>query len=66
VFRDRWNGVDEELRVGMLRSFERDIDRRDLDQVSGVHNGDAVHQLRLQAHVVAYQDHRHAEAGLYL
>ena len=50
----------------MQRLGKRGIHRRKLDDVAGVHHGDAIDQLRLQAHVVTDQDHRDVQPLLHV
>src|SRR5688572_31073351 len=57
----RWNRSEEQLGIGMQRLCENIFNRRDFHDVAGVHDGDAIHQLGHQAHIVADQNHRDAQ-----
>jgi hypothetical protein len=62
---ERGQRGDQRPRVGVAGAGDDLGDWRHLDEPSGVHDGEAVDELRHQPHVVADQDHRRAQLLLY-
>src|SRR5216683_259700 len=54
---DRRNRLDQQLGIRVQWLLEGSLHWSDLDNIAGVHDGHAVHQLRLQPHVVTDQNH---------
>ena len=63
---DARNRSQQELGVGMGRVGEDLVHRRDLDDLAGIHGGDAVGDRGDDAEVVGDEDHRHAVGRLEL
>ena len=55
------HSIEEHLGVGMLRIGDELVGGRELDDLSEVHHGDRVAEIADDRHVVADEQHRHAE-----
>ena len=63
---DARNRSQQQLGIGMGRAGEELVHRRDLDDLAGIHRGDAVGDRGDDAEVVGDEDHRHAVGRLEL
>src|SRR6516164_6511300 len=59
-----WNGAEETDRVGVLRGCEQHIDRRTLDDLARIHDGDLVANLGDHSEIVGYENDRGIGGGL--
>src|SRR5260221_1695808 len=63
---DARNRAQQQLGIGMSRPREELVDRRGLDDLAGIHDGDAVGDRGDDAEIMGDEDHRHAIGGFEL
>src|SRR5437879_1977675 len=61
IARHGWHSLDQSERVGMLRVVEQVAHAAHLDNLAGVHRGDAIRELGGQREVMRNEEHRKAE-----